>query len=271
MSTKELIEQTTRFLDVATYQKNPEDAQPIVESEEVINARISEAINSLDHMFGYTPTTELPSQVNTTLDKELNKFSQGKTVGHNGTVLYSGKANTGVTYYIEQRSPSDFTICFRRPKGANVDMETYSTFQAALYMLQSQVPSIIEIHNTESGTIGVTKDSVQPTDYASFDSLRESAISVGDTVQTIKQGQQTGVVEKIETKNGVTKVYHRHENGKLYVSPPSNLKVINKVDESVANAIKYILEQMRVDSMTQLDESVREEVLSIATDLAPHM
>lgn len=50
----------------------------------------------------------------------------------------------------------------------------------------------------------------------------------GDVVQTIKQGQQLGTVEK----NDGLKVYHRHENGRLYASGASNLKLIKKASDN---------------------------------------
>jgi hypothetical protein len=131
--------------------------------------------------------------------------------------------------------------------------------------------------------------------------LNESKqIQIGDTVQTIMQGQQLGTVEKIETKNGITKVYHRHESGNLYASSPSNLKIVKSINESMHKSpdkiksaqthkvnenfssddicdsklddtVNFILEQINVQSLSQLDESMQAEVLSIASDLAPHL
>lgn len=107
----------------------------------------------------------------------------------------------------------------------------------------------------------------------------------GDVVQTIKQGQQLGTVEK----NDGLKVYHRHENGRLYASGASNLKLIKKASDaqvtetttpeatqpvvvntpptSLQESINNILQQLNIESIDQLDESAQKELISIALDL----
>lgn len=251
-----LSEQTTKFLDVATYQTHPDEPVDLTESDEVVSSRISSAVDHLSRMFGSHKQATQHSVINEAVNAQLSKNKQ--------------------------------------------------------------------------------------------DGVKQRNIAVGDTVQTIMQGQQKGTVEKIEKTNGIVKVYHRHENGNLYASSPSNLRIINEaygdvkhdlsnttlsdreikknlVDEHLAvihdlksriasaktpeeesvhqaahdlevaklantqtyvpggivecadevntltTAISHILEQLDIGDISQLDESAQKELISVAIDLAPHL
>lgn len=253
MSHKILTEQTSKFLDVATYQTNPEQPDDLTESAEVVANRISDASAHLSLMFGsHSKAAKAPAAINESVNRYLSQTKQ----------------NT------------------------------------------KEAPKVF---------------------------------NTGDKVQTIMQGQQEGTVEKVEVVNGITKVYHRHENGNLYASSPSNLKMIKPVNESAYGDAKYdlgkktpahieekkkavsqhlsiiadlktkmaaaqtdeeydkhksahdlevaklantqtymkggivecaiekILDEMNVESLDQLDESTQKTLISIATEIAPHL
>ena len=278
MNHNKLIEKTKSFLDVATYQENPLAAKPIVESQIIVESRIDDAISHLDKMFGYHLHESDVTEIDSSINKELDKYAQGSITKNccEGEVLYVGSAKTGIKYTISQKAHDDFVVSFERPNGGKATLASYSTAQGALYMLQSQVPSLESIKDDISHSFGVDKDSVNPIETHSFDDLHENTsdqcnINVGDTVQTIKQGQQLGTVEKVEKKNGITKVYHRHEDGRLFVSHPTNLKVINEDTSPIGCAINMVLEQIGVNSLDSLNEEIQKEIISIATDLAPHI
>ena len=278
MDHKKLIEKTRNFLDVATYQENPLEAKPIIESPIIIESRIDNAVSHLDRMFGFNLHESTTKDVNSKVNKEIVKYSQGRLTENccEGEVVYTGSAKTGVKYTISKKAHDDFLVSFERPNGGKAELASYSTAQGALYMLQSQVPSLEAIKDDISHSFGVEQDSVNPIETHSFDDLHENTsdqcnINVGDTVQTIKQGQQRGTVEKVEKKNGITKVYHRHEDGRLFVSHPTNLKIIKEEKSRIDLIIDMVLEQIGVNSLDSLNENTQKEIISIATDLAPHI
>lgn len=214
-----LLSKTKQFLDVATYQENPEKAEPERLTEEEIHSRIESSNEFLTRAFG-PPKKKQTVEINESYSSYLNRFKQGKVLAEDfSEVVYSGKANTGVQYTITKKSDSDFVVSFKRPNGGSADLATYPTLNGALYMLQSQVPSLIADAQHDT-TIGASKDSVAPIDFASFD------------------------------QNGV-----------------------NKVEESAElnNAVAHILEQINVESLDMLNEDTRQEILSIASEIAPYI
>lgn len=64
---------------------------------------------------------------------------------------------------------------------------------------------------------------------------KREEFKVGDVVSTIKQGQQKGKIEKIEGDY----VFHRHENGTLFKSPKSNLRLVGEETEK-----NYVVEKV---------------------------
>lgn len=272
-----LMDKTKHFLDIATYQENPQKAENVQLTESEALSRIGASKEFLTRAFGggsKATTVEL----NENVVSYMNRFKQGKNLNEEESpVVYSGKANTGVVYTITKKSESDFVVSFKRPNGGTAELATYPTYNGAMFMLQSQVPSLIADSQFDT-TVGVSKSEAEPETYASIDSLHESCdsdcpIKVGDTVETIKMGKQRGKVEKVVPQGGnLVKVYHRHENGKLYASDISNLKRIDEAaEQALNNAVEHILEQINVQSIEQLTEETRQEVLSIASEIAPYI
>lgn len=186
---KNLLEQTKQFLDVATYQENPHGAIPAVMSQSEAEQRITESSEFLSRAFGTHTKNTTTKVVHSNAEKYLNRYSQGKQ---------------------------------------------------------------IELHESCSGS-------------------EECKFKIGDTVETIKGGQQRGKVVDVVKKNGNVKVLHKHENGNTYSSYPSNLIAINEAEESLNKAISHILEQINVESINQLNEDTRAELLSVASDIAPYI
>lgn len=207
-----LLESAKKFLNVATHTELPPEAKPFVESPSIVESRIDSAASHLDRMFGYSlhesKKQELPSKV----DKELNKFSQGRITEECCEVLYVGKSKTGITYKITKKSFDDFQVSFERPNGGKADLASYPTAQGALYMLQAQVPNLVAEKDDITITPIVHADHI---DVHSFDDLHE--------------------------------------------------------DTTLNKAINMILENIGVESIDSLDEEKQKELISIATDLAPHI
>lgn len=209
----DLVSKVTAFLDVVTYKTNPTNPVPIVESVDVVTGRIEEAVGNLDKMTGYSKKEKHASVVSAVVNRHMNKFLQGRVNESCEDCVYVGKSNTGVEYHIYKKSPNDYVVSFIRVNGGKAELATYPTFNGALFMLQSQVPSLTEIENHMSPVIGVDKTDTQPTDYASYDDLHES--------------------------------YDK--------------------------AVSYVLSQINVSSIDQLNEATVNEVLSIASDIAPYL
>lgn len=171
MNHNKLVENTKRFLNIASHKELQVEKTPKAEPKIVVENRLDQAVSCIDRMMGYSIIESKSEPIaSEKIDKELKKFGQGRIVEDTGEVIYIGKANTGVVYTITQKSHDDFLVSFERPNGGKADLATYSTAQGALYMLQAQVPSIV-----------ATKDDItiipivhsEPIETHSFDDLHE--------------------------------------------------------------------------------------------------
>ena len=212
MDHQKLVDSAKKFIDVSSYREAPTPAKPFVEPRALIESRIDGAVSHLDKMFGYSLVESDVGEISSDVNKELSKFYQGSTSSASGEVVYRGTSNTGVKYFITQKSATDFVVSFERPNGGKADLATYTTAQGALYMLQAQVPNITA--EVDDITVTPIADST-PIEVSSFDSMHE--------------------------------------------------------ETQISKAINMVLGNIGVASLDSLNEDTQKEIISIATDLAPHI
>lgn len=83
---------------------------------------------------------------------------------------------------------------------------------------------------TSAGSVAAVPSSLGKTQRRKTESkkktLSASDIKIGSRIRTLKTGQMEGVVTGFEEKNGLVKVIFKHESGKMYATPPSNVEVL---------------------------------------------
>lgn len=230
MSHKTLVEQAMQFLDVATYQQNPKAPVQIEESEEVVTSRISEASRHLSKMFGNKMIPFHSEKINEEVNKHLVKFNQANLYEETDISVHDfSNMSHGDAY---NRTQTDSSIkngdVLKVKNGTAVMVDAWPIMVHGKSDAFHSFRQGVTLEKFSGGKYAASAQKAHDVHNGINESVETTDIKVGDTVQTIKQGQQIGKVEKIAKSGGILKVYHRHENGNLYASAPSNLKVINE-------------------------------------------
>jgi len=257
MSHQQLVEQTKAFLSKKLH-VNPAEFH---EDDEVIKARIEESAALMSGMPSWIPNGDIPAiPMIAQVKSELNKFAQGKSAESPSVTLYKGKSNNNGIFYIDQ-DKNGYTIKKEGAKGAKVTVSSFTTFDSALYMLQSQVPSIIALENKRQLFQDVSKEDVTPVDVISFDSLKESC---DDWVKIHKTYG--------ENKTAADALKRMQAAGWSAKDASKELKSRGITETNQMNeAVIHILSKIGVSNLNMLEESKKEELIRLASDVHPYI
>lgn len=280
-----IVEESAKFLDIATYKTNPTEAIVHKFPESLVESMISGAVDTLDkmtHTDVYTPEV-------------VDKYEGS---------MFVGKGKDGTEYHIVKTGDKDFEVKFLKPN-ARGQIATYPTYQGAVQMLKAQVPNLIVLKDD------LQKPEVQPEKpsgtmtfeemYGHKETLEESAAmsahyavhlahakayqkltksgykpySLGDgrlgAPAHILAHSDTGDKVKLKTfKNMSTgKVHHVVTDDQGNDLGDSLLKKRMYESAELESSVSYVLEQLKIEELESLTEDKQDEVIAMAEELVP--
>lgn len=255
----ELLESATKFTSVAMHQATPTNT-PIPEID--FDKLISESSSFMGRQSRKAIPTEETPQLDPYLDRLLRVNSQRLNESDAGQVVYSGETR-GKPIFISQDAQDQYTIYSLGANGGRDDMLTYSTFEAAKFMLQSRFPDIIETSNSQFPVAGVSKEAVTPIDVMSIDAMLGPNPNVNEAwdfmIKTAPSPKIAGHLEVL------------CESG--FDIATAQMEAISRdkyLGENVDIVVSSILQQIN-KPLSALTESQQHDLYSIAADVAMYL